>query len=393
MLVRRLVGVGVAICACVATTAADDVELRIITFNTELGIADTQPRREASGHQVTILDLDGSGPNTALMPDILCLQETRSEAALQAFRNDYLPDYQVVRGTVNNNDPGGNNQAYIFRDDMTLLQFVELSHGGPRRHHRLILEVPGSEEPLVIYNVHFKAGSDGTSINTRRAEANALANRVALDFANGIDTTGNRQPDVFPVYYILAGDLNHDDFSGTVIDALLIGGSGGGDTGLNDARVETLAGAQWGTFIGGTFSTRTGLQRRYDYHLVSDAIYDTFDTDNNGQVTQEELNAAGFSYFSPDDNGLRASGDPDATLVASDHAPVVLNFTLPGTERIPGDVNGDGRVDLVDLGLLLAAFGTSLGQPGYLPEADFNGDGVIDLADLGVLLANFGFGG
>jgi len=50
----------------------------------------------------------------------------------------------------------------------------------------------------------------------------------------------------------------------------------------------------------------------------------------------------------------------------------------------PGDVTGDGLVNLADLNLVLANFGqtTSTG--------DANGDGVVNLADLNMVLANFG---
>ncbi|MFU8828399.1 MAG: hypothetical protein ACNA8P_03090 [Phycisphaerales bacterium] len=51
---------------------------------------------------------------------------------------------------------------------------------------------------------------------------------------------------------------------------------------------------------------------------------------------------------------------------------------------LPGDVNGDGAVDLADLNLVLANFGTNN------PAGDANGDGVVDLADLNLVLANFG---
>ena len=50
-----------------------------------------------------------------------------------------------------------------------------------------------------------------------------------------------------------------------------------------------------------------------------------------------------------------------------------------------GDVNGDGRVDAADLGLILGSWGSCSGCPG-----DLDGNGVIDAADLGLLLAAFG---
>jgi endonuclease/exonuclease/phosphatase family metal-dependent hydrolase len=370
---------------------ADDVQLRVITFNTEQGIASSPDAYEAAGNQLTILDFDGAGPNRGLSPDIVCLQETRSEANLEAFRDDYLPDYQVIRGSEYTEDGAGNNQAYIIRGDFTVLDFAEFPHSGPRRHHRIVFEVPDTDEVLVVYNAHFKAGQTTADKNTRRAEANNLANRVALDHAEGIDTDGGDTPDVLADYYLVTGDFNQDDFSEDVIDALLEGGDNGLDPGLNDVRVETLLGAQFGgVFIGGTFSTRGNplLEKRYDYVLASDVVFDQFDTDDNGIWTQNELNEAGFVYFSGDDGGQRANGDVDASQTASDHAAVVVDFTLPGSEDMPGDLDGDGDVDQSDLGILLANWGCSGGGcPG-----DCDGDGDTDQADLGILLANFGTG-
>jgi len=47
---------------------------------------------------------------------------------------------------------------------------------------------------------------------------------------------------------------------------------------------------------------------------------------------------------------------------------------------IPGDVNGDGVVDVLDLLAVLAAWGQT-GDPGFIPE-DVEEDGVIDVLDL-----------
>ncbi len=56
--------------------------------------------------------------------------------------------------------------------------------------------------------------------------------------------------------------------------------------------------------------------------------------------------------------------------------------------RIPsaGDINGDGTVDAVDLGLLLGAWGACGASCG----SDINRDGVVDAADLAILLGAWG---
>ncbi len=65
-------------------------------------------------------------------------------------------------------------------------------------------------------------------------------------------------------------------------------------------------------------------------------------------------------------------------------------IVLEGDEPRPGDVDGDGDVDLGDLASLLATYDLCAGDPGYDDRADFNGDDCVDLADLAVLLANYG---
>jgi len=59
----------------------------------------------------------------------------------------------------------------------------------------------------------------------------------------------------------------------------------------------------------------------------------------------------------------------------------------------PADLNGDGVVNGIDLGILLANWSIPAGSPGCggaAPcAADLNGDGVVDGIDLGILLASW----
>jgi hypothetical protein len=64
-------------------------------------------------------------------------------------------------------------------------------------------------------------------------------------------------------------------------------------------------------------------------------------------------------------------------------------FGLTAT-LLPGDINGDNRVDITDLGLLADSFGKSGGQAGFNPKADLNCDNKVNITDLGLLADSFG---
>ncbi len=57
-----------------------------------------------------------------------------------------------------------------------------------------------------------------------------------------------------------------------------------------------------------------------------------------------------------------------------------------GVGAIPGDANGDGVVDVADLGVLGANFNQSNKT---FSDGDFNDDGIVDVSDLGILGANW----
>jgi hypothetical protein len=57
-------------------------------------------------------------------------------------------------------------------------------------------------------------------------------------------------------------------------------------------------------------------------------------------------------------------------------------------EACPGDVNGDGMVEISDMTSLLGCFGMPC--TGNCCLADFNCDGTVEIGDLTILLAHFG---
>ncbi|MFQ5805858.1 MAG: FG-GAP repeat domain-containing protein, partial [Phycisphaerae bacterium] len=109
--------------------------------------------------------------------------------------------------------------------------------------------------------------------------------------------------------------------------------------------------------------------------------------------------APSFSYYSmveSDGAAIDLPGTPRSRPFVCDWTDDGLPDVLIGAGdgklhlyqgRCAGDVDGDGDTDLADLAALLAAYGTSVGDPSYNPDADFNGDGQIDLSDLAFLLS------
>ncbi len=67
-------------------------------------------------------------------------------------------------------------------------------------------------------------------------------------------------------------------------------------------------------------------------------------------------------------------------------------YSFAGESEYPGDVDGDGDVDLADLAELLAAYGSCTGDANYNPDADLDDSGCVDLSDLAMLLAHYGEG-
>lgn len=71
------------------------------------------------------------------------------------------------------------------------------------------------------------------------------------------------------------------------------------------------------------------------------------------------------------------------------HAANNATFTI----ILPGDINGDGAVDIYDAILLALAFDTAPGDLNWNPNADLNHDGAVDIYDAIILANNFGKGG
>jgi photosystem II stability/assembly factor-like uncharacterized protein len=109
------------------------------------------------------------------------------------------------------------------------------------------------------------------------------------------------------------------------------------------------------------------LQRANDRVLYSSDGGAVFETYNSG------LDDAGWM------SSMKFIDGPCPRMVATS----TTGSWMTLVDGLAGDINGDGTVDLADLGILLASFEIDDG-------GDIDGDGDTDLADLGALLAEFG---
>jgi hypothetical protein len=70
-------------------------------------------------------------------------------------------------------------------------------------------------------------------------------------------------------------------------------------------------------------------------------------------------------------------------------ASYLLLFSHAAPNDLLGDTNGDNKVDVLDLSILLSNYGKTPAQ-GQNPNADINKDSVVNIQDLSILLSNYG---
>ncbi len=167
----------------------------------------------------------------------------------------------------------------------------------------------------------------------------------------------------------------------------------------------------------GTGSVAVEIQVDYDGGMLSNAVvgsdFDTANPGNNpitaGQTTglydtDEALGDYFLSYGSVVFGSATAvdlltfdyAGSGDVTLpsivVAEGGLLVTVTdpgpFALGGVTLLPGDFNGDGSVNGLDLNILSDNFGTGSGAT--LGTGDANGDGAVNGLDLNIVSDNFG---
>jgi len=87
-------------------------------------------------------------------------------------------------------------------------------------------------------------------------------------------------------------------------------------------------------------------------------------------------------------------GNYSVTLTVVDEVNRISTITkivqILNASEVPWDVNGDRKVDMIDLWLVALAYGSYPGSPTWDPRADVNGDEKVDMIDIWLVALHFG---
>ncbi len=116
-------------------------------------------------------------------------------------------------------------------------------------------------------------------------------------------------------------------------------------------------------------------------------------TDARGIYALAKVPAASSYTLAAAKAGYAFSIVTTTTGTSSDYAAASGNrwgVDLAGGSVLPGDINLDSTVDVLDLLAFVGAFGFETGDSAYDPTCDLNGDGAVDTLDLLILANNWG---
>lgn len=92
-------------------------------------------------------------------------------------------------------------------------------------------------------------------------------------------------------------------------------------------------------------------------------------------------------HYAIDNYTLSAHAD-----VVSGDANATNNDFTDGIVKVTGvgDVNGDNKAEMKDIGLVARAYGAAYGDSKYNPNADINDDHKCEMKDIGIIARNYG---
>ncbi len=409
----------------------DPLDVRVVSYNHHGDFIDNASA-DAEFNRILV----------ALDPDVICFQEFPfdiSEGDVASRMNSILPTaggWQIHFGLL-----GGIRTAIASRYPLTNTRIDTIPASSTRGVTIALVDLPDADYAVDLYllGVHLKCCGDegGSEDDSRQESADAIANW--LGDARGVSRPSGDNivlpPDtpmiVLGDFNLVGGPQPEDTLlTGDIQDESSYGADVKGDWDNSNLTnldpVDPFTGDNF-TWQGSSSFDPSPLDRMFytdDVITVATSFVLNTDTMSATALANAGLQAGDTLPFNTSDHlpiimdarvALAGCPDFDGDGVCDDVDPCPFDNPddsdgdgvcdagdlCPGFDDTldadgdgvpdgcdcPGDVDGDGDVDLTDLATLLAGFGATV-PPGT--GGDLDNSGTIDLSDLAALLADFG---
>src|SRR5271157_2815955 len=196
----------------------------------------------------------------------------------------------------------------------------------------------------------------------------------------------------FPLDFTLAGlsDFAGNSISHDCVNATITLDSVVHDIALTSVSLsKTVVGEGYSISINVTAANRVSVPEQ-DFSLTAYANASVMDTKTISLPSDDSMTVT----FSRNTTGF-ARGNYTITAVAEstfDETNTTNNTFDAGsvTVTVPGDIDGNGKVNLADLVHLALAYGSQQGQARWSANADIDCNGIVDVSDLNILAQHYG---
>jgi len=237
---------------------------------------------------------------------------------------------------------------------------------------------------------------DPLIVNVAAGVAGDFGSNSSLDYSNVSDG-------VLRVTAVQFGDDLTGDLTIATITLEAVGASGSCELGLSAELSNKTGGDLPPTTNNGTFTISTTIFDTINVTLAGPLTMNITDTGTFTAVCYNgstEVTGITVEWVSSNMNAgtinssgvftAKANGTTTITATAQGVTSNAVTVTVGTATGLVGDINGDNTVNYVDLGILGASYGLSIGAVGYNADADLNGDNIVDYKDLGMLGAHYG---
>ena len=346
--------------ALVLAACADAATIRIAAWNT-LNNPDIDRPNEQEAFELVLGAMNHV--------DVLAVTETDKDSLplISSIMAGLYPDsnYEFVKSDP---APGGDSTGVIYdRNTVTWIESVQLSEGLTQNILASRFQILDSDpvEDFVIYGIHLKSGERESA--QRDAESQIIRSHA--------DSLGNAN-------VIYAGDFNMVGSSEPTWTNMLADGNGQAFD-LMDSPGE------WQDHPAFTRLHTHGTERmrsRFDLMLATGELWDgaglEFISDRR-QSFQVLGNNGSHFVEQPINGGSGAQQEVlDALVAASDHLPIIAEFTYFPDAFLAGDADRDFDFDQLDLVALLIAGKYLKGEQARWIEGDFDRNGAFDQLDI-----------